>query len=640
MAVTEYSHARKLAQKAFRQNISEKKYPYLQVLDELLPFAETVGEHDLGLIEIPIDRIVGTKTAGRTKAFASNFMPLLEEGSEFAAKWSSLYESHISEGIREPVIACEFMNSYYIIEGNKRVSVLKYSGAVSISGYVTRIIPALNDAKEIKVYYEFMDFSRFSGINTIYFSLPGSFHTLCKLVGKPFGEPWSEDDRKAFISCLLHFSEVYQEKGGARIPITVGDAFLIYLNVYGYDGLLDKSYETIRQELSPLWNDLEALPKARNVNVVMQPEEEPEKTILQKLIPTAPAKLGVAFLYYRTAQTSSWTYSHDLGRLYLEDNMAGKVNIRVYDGIITDEECFAKIEQAIADGFTVIFTTSPRFLGASIKAAMKHPQIKIFNCSLNSYSGHMRTYYGRLYEAKFLVGMLAGILTDTDQIGYIADFPIFGTPASINAFALGVKMVNPPARVHLVWATEKGCDVNRVLTDAGVSHISGRDMITPLHSTRRYGLYDLSNEGEGVIAASIWHWGKFYQRIIQTILNGNWKRTALAGTSGSINYWWGISSGMIDMIVSKSIPERTRTLVELVKKQIVNGEFQIFSGDLYDQEHTLRNKGTAVLTPEEIIRMDWLLDNVIGHIPAASELVAEAVPMVEIQGIYLDKEGV
>ena len=105
MSVSDYTKARKLAQKAYRQDISEKKYPYLQVLDELLPFFETAGEHDLGLIEIPIDRIVGTKTAGRTKAFASNFMPLLDEDSEFAGKWASLYQAHIDEGIREPVIA-------------------------------------------------------------------------------------------------------------------------------------------------------------------------------------------------------------------------------------------------------------------------------------------------------------------------------------------------------------------------------------------------------------------------------------------------------------------------------------------------------------------------------------------------------
>lgn len=95
---------------------------------------------------------------------------------------------------------------------------------------------------------------------------------------------------------------------------------------------------------------------------------------------------------------------------------------------------------------------------------------------------------------------------------------------------------------------------------------------------------------------------------------------------------------MIDMICSGSIPERTMSLVELVKKQLVNGDFQIFSGDLYDQNHVLRNKGASILTPKEIIQMDWLLDNVVGHIPEIDELTDEAIPMVEIQGLHSRQE--
>ena len=165
--------------------------------------------------------------------------------------------------------------------------------------------------------------------------------------------------------------------------------------------------------------------------------------------------------------------------------MDGRIAIHVYDSIETDAQCMDGIEKARADGCTVIFTTSPRFLGPSIKAGMKYPQLKILNCSLNSYSGHLRTYYGRLYESKFLVGMLAGILTTTDSIGYVADFPIFGATANINAFALGVQTVNPAAKIHLAWSTEQGCDIDRIFREARVSHISGRDTITPLHSRRR-----------------------------------------------------------------------------------------------------------------------------------------------------------
>ncbi|OUQ19776.1 hypothetical protein B5E84_05935 [Lachnoclostridium sp. An14] len=640
MAVPEYAKARKLALKAYRQDLEDRKNPYLQVLDEILPFTDTVGEADLGLVEIPISRIAGTKTSGRTKAFAGNFMPLLPETSEFADKWSSLYQSHLSEGIREPVIACEFMNNYYIIEGNKRVSVMKFSDAVSIPGYVTRIIPAPGDSPDLKIYYEYMDFYRVSGINTIYFSKEGSFPKLCRLLGKDPQENWSREERQAFSSAFLRFGEIYREKGGGKLSITAGDGFLLYLGVYGWDGLLQKSMDQLRREIALLWPDLEAMGSGGTVRLVMQPAAPEKTSLIQKLIPPArPGRLKVGFVHYGTALTSDWTYAHDLGRLYLEDQMGTTLTTKVYDGIRTGDGSMAAIEQAVSEGCQVIFTTSPRFLNSSIRASIRYPEVKILNCSLNTYSGHLRTYYGRLYEAKFLVGMLAGILSGSGRIGYMADFPIFGTAASINAFALGVQMVDPEAKVYLSWSSLKGGGGEQTLKDAGVSLISGPDLLAPAHAPSPYGLYRTGEPGGISLASSIWHWGKFYHRILQTIVNGRWSRSLPVSDGDSINYWWGISSGIIDVICSKSIPARSRRLMELVKDQIVNGSFQIFSGALYDQEGILRSPGAAELSPAQIIHMDWLASNVMGRLPSPEELDTEAAQMMETQGIFPGKDG-
>ncbi len=649
MAIPEYSKAHKAAVKAYRQGL-HGGYPYLPVLDELLSFTDTAGETDLGLIDIPADQIRGTKSAGRTKAFASNFMPLLDEDTEFAAKWSSLYQSHLEEGIREPVIACEFMNSYYIIEGNKRVSVLKFSGAVSVAGYVTRILPAPADTEEYRIYREFMDFSRASGINTVYFSREGSFRRLCALVGKDFSDSWNEEERRSFRSCLLHFTDIFRKKGGEKLPVTVGDAFLTYLNIYGYKDMLKKSSSELRDEVTKLWAELEALPESRQVSLVLKPrsaEETEDASALLKKLFVPEAKLKVGFLYYRTAETSGWTNSHNLGRMHLANQMGDRVETFVYDGAENDDDALRLIGQAVSDGCQVLFTTSPRFLGASIKAAVRHPKLKILNCSVNAYSGHLRTYYGRLYEAKFLVGMLAGILTDTGQIGYVADVPIFGAPAAINAFALGVKIVNPKARIHLAWSMEKRWNaevpeesyalLRQYFDGLQVSHVSGRDTISPRTSGTPYGLYGKKDGTTSLLAASIWHWGNFYQRIVQTILNGKWDRTAPERLGDSINYWWGISSGMIDIIYSKSIPSRTKRLTELVKQQIVSGNFQIFSGELKDQNGDIKCRDGEELSPADIVRMDWLADNVEGGIPETDALTEEAAAMVEIQGIHTGK---
>ena len=114
-----------------------------------------------------MERIVGTKSKGRSSSFSKSFYPVLKENTEFASKWIALCSAHLSEGIREPVKAYEFMNEFYIEEGNKRVSVLKYFGAVSVPANVTRIIPPQNDDKETRIYYEFMDFYSLSEINDI-----------------------------------------------------------------------------------------------------------------------------------------------------------------------------------------------------------------------------------------------------------------------------------------------------------------------------------------------------------------------------------------------------------------------------------------------------------------------------------------
>ena len=193
-------------------------------------------------------------------------------------------------------------------------------------------------------------------------------------------------------------------------------------------------------------------------------------------------------------------------------------------------------------------------------------------------------------------------------------------------------MVNPSAKVHLAWSCVKDCDFTKLFTEANISHICGRDMIEPRDVTRAYGLYDLGDAKGRNLAASIWNWGKFYQRIIQTILNGNWNRTAIEMDYPTINYWWGISSGMIDMITSTAIPPQTLKLVEMMKKQIANGEFQIFSGDLYDQEHVLKNQGSNVMSPTTLMKMDWLVDNVVGGFPKMEEIHEDFLSLVDVQG--------
>jgi hypothetical protein len=160
-------------------------------------------------------------------------MPILAENTEFAIKWMNLSDAQVNEGIRDPIIAYEYMNRYYVVEGNKRVSVLKYFKADSIQANVTRKIPHLSDDEDVKLYYEYMKFNEITGLNHIEFSKIGMAEQLLTLIGTE--NVWNEDMRMTFNSMLLHFTRAYEFRGGSKLPITVGDALTSFINVYGYE---------------------------------------------------------------------------------------------------------------------------------------------------------------------------------------------------------------------------------------------------------------------------------------------------------------------------------------------------------------------------------------------------------------------
>ena len=148
MSVDDYLRAQKLGKREYQSRLMRGLQPTLEVLDDILPPKGSYSEVPLGLVQIPSDQIVGTKTEGRSNAFASNFMPILKQNTEFARKWDALSTSHLEEGIREPIKAYEYLNKFYVQEGNKRVSVSKYFDVDAIPGVVTRIVPKRTNEKE------------------------------------------------------------------------------------------------------------------------------------------------------------------------------------------------------------------------------------------------------------------------------------------------------------------------------------------------------------------------------------------------------------------------------------------------------------------------------------------------------------
>lgn len=634
MGMAEYDKAYKMGKKDYQARLMQGEQPTLKVLEEILPYNHNqhYAEIPLGVIQIPIERIVGTRTGGRSSAFASNFMPILSDKTEFAFKWAHLSDSHEQEGIRDPIKAYEYMNEFYVEEGNKRVSVLKFYDAVSVVGSVTRILPPRTQERKNRIYFEFVDFYELSKVNYIWFSNLGSFSKLQEAVGKAPDEPWTDDDRLDFSFTFSKFSAEYKANGGDKLPVTVGDAFLAFISLYDYKSLADKTSNEIRALVVKSWEEFMLGGAGKKIELKMEPVQE-KKPLLNRILPLSMPKAKIAFIYEKTPGTSAWTYAHELGRQHIEATFPEEVSTVCYENI-TQELAEETIENAIAEGCNVVFSTTPAFVTGSVKSAIAHPDVRILNCSLNTSHRYIRTYYARMYEAKFLMGAIAGSMADNNRLGYIADYPILGAIANINAFALGAKMVNPRAEVYLEWSRLKdNTDSLAKLQNNQVSIISGKDMNTPEDSSRYFGLFNVEGDYPRSLAMPLWHWGKFYERLLHTIMDGAWKQDESADKVKAINYWWGISAGVVDMICSQNLPIGTLRLVNLLKKNFYTESYNPFSGILYSQKEIIQDDPEKSLSAEEIITMDWLAENVIGSIPSPEELTESAQPVINQQGL-------
>ncbi len=634
MSITEYMKAQKLGEKRYQASVSKNEYPYLPVLDDIVSTSDIECEVSLGLQNVPLDHVVGTATSGRTTAFASNFMPILDFKTEFGSKWSALCDSHIEEGIHDPIKAYEYMNKYYVIEGNKRVSVLKFFGADSVPAMVTRKVPKKNDTLENKIYFEYIDFHKQTGINYILFSQLGSYDKLREYIGLSQGENFSEDARMDFNSARLSFEKAFRaRKGGETLTITQDDALLVFLSVYGYTALKEMTPDEVKESVDKIWDEI-LLSSHKKENVVipkLDPVESKKKLFTRK--PGPANKLKIAFVYDKDPENSVWIYSHELGRLKIEEIYKDNISTNTFCHIDDNEKLAECLNELAEESYDVIFTTGPEMLPESLKVAVEYPDIKILNCSLNMATSHVRTYYARMYEAKFITGIVAGCLCKNDKIGYVADYPIYGTVSNINAFAIGAKMVNPRAKIYLEWSKVRNANPKEHFRELGISYISDRDMISPLEASREFGLHCNEDGGIRNLAMPFHNWGAFYERIIKTILDGNWKQEEKNEAAKSVNYWWGMSSGVIDVICSKHLPFETMRLVNLMKKMIKDGSVSPFYGKLYSQKGIVREDDEGNMLPEEILKMDWLAENVVGYIPDMSELIDDAIDVVNLQGV-------
>jgi basic membrane protein A len=268
-------------------------------------------------------------------------------------------------------------------------------------------------------------------------------------------------------------------------------------------------------------------------------------------------------------------------------------------------------------GYDVIFATSFGYMDPMLKVAKKHPRTVFMHCSGFKLAKNMGNYFGRMYQARYLSGMVAGAMTQSNILGYVAAFPIPEVIRGINAFALGAQEVNPKAQVRVVWtktwydpATEK--EAAKSLLDVGADVIAQhQDSPGPQEAAQERGVYSVGYNSDmsafapkAHLTAPIWNWGPLYQQIVEQARQGTWKSEAI---------WYGMKEGIVDLApFGDMVPESVRKKVTARKSEILSGTAQLFAGPVKDQTGKVQVPAGRSATDEELLNMKYFVQGVIG----------------------------
>ena len=343
-------------------------------------------------------------------------------------------------------------------------------------------------------------------------------------------------------------------------------------------------------------------------------KEEPKKEA-----PKAVEKLKVAFVYVGPVGDAGWTYAHDQARKYLESKMPDVQTVFV-ESVPEGADAERVITQLVEQGAKIVFTTSFGYMDPTINVAKKYPNVTFMHCSGFKTAPNVGTYFGRMYQARYLSGIAAGKQTTSNVIGYVAAFPIPEVVRGINAFTVGVRSVNPQAKVKVIWtntwydpAKEKQAAMS--LLDAGADVIAQhQDTPGPMQAAEEKGKFgigyntDMSKMApKAVMTSPIWNWGPYYVKVVESVKNKTWKND---------QYWGSMADNIVDLApYGPMVKDDTKKLIDEARKKIVAGQWDVFWGPVKDQGGAVKIAAGQKMSDADMLGFNWFVEGVEGTIP-------------------------
>ncbi|MBZ4671894.1 MAG: hypothetical protein JG762_124 [Deferribacteraceae bacterium] len=328
--------------------------------------------------------------------------------------------------------------------------------------------------------------------------------------------------------------------------------------------------------------------------------------------------IKAGFVYVGPVGDGGWTYAHDLGRKEMEKLPYVKPSTYI-ESVPEGSDAARVITNLVKKGHNVIFTTSFGFMDPTINVAKRFKDVIFMHCSGYKTAENVGTYFGRMYEPRYLSGIIAGSMTKSNIIGYVAAFPIPEVIRGINAFTLGVRSVNKDAVVKVVWTQtwfDPGTERNAAesLLDVGADVLAmHQDTPATLQAAENRGKYVIGYNSDmrsyapkGFLTAPVWNWGAIYKYIAENVHNGTWK---------SEQIWWGMDKDAVALApISDTVPVEIKSKVMKVKDEIVQGKFKIFSGPIKDQSGKLILEKGKTFTDSELLGMNFFVEGVQGNL--------------------------
>ena len=335
---------------------------------------------------------------------------------------------------------------------------------------------------------------------------------------------------------------------------------------------------------------------------------------------SAQEKLKVGFVYVGPVGDNGWSYQHNQGRLAIEKEFGDRIETTFVEKVPEGADAERVFSRLASSGNNLIFTTSFGYMNPTLKVAKRFPNVRFEHATGFKRSANVATYSARFYEGRHIAGLIAGKMTKTNILGYVASFPIPEVIRGINATVLAARLVNPEIRIKVIWLSTwfdpgKEADAAKVLIDQGADIIfQHTDSPAPLQVAQRRGVWavgqatDMTSFGaKAHLTSIIDNWAPYYLARVKAALDGTWK---------SGDTWGGFKSGMVQMApYNKAIPADVVALAEKARKGIIDGSVHPFQGPIKDQSGKIVVPAGERASDKMLASMNFYVEGVDGKIP-------------------------